>query len=282
MIKFNRYITNDYKDGDVHLAIYNIKRLQELRKYFSGIPQNLSSGNKFCMVGQGYAGRSSGYRYSEDPSVATCPLCLEMAKNWNYGVIDSHVEKNGKFLLSNFSVEKITQWIPPNCSIIISSKSIKVKDEITKEELDVKDIFSASALIAEKCFEPFSSEEAAFNKDILKENIYDIHNAKFIIQGLNYDTKNNIFDGFILRGLKGNNIVSNMTFQQMFNSGFHFESGMPCGSYIKNRKPFVTTEVSENLGVVVPDVKSDEKVKKKTKSDNIDINFMDLSFNEDI
>ena len=248
-VVLNTHVANINKNGDIHLAVPSAARERVIKRAFPNLPRNFQSSSLFCRMERGsYRDRtSSGRRYTENPSAATCTECIAKAAEWNYGDLATISDSgdSSRFRLSKNSVHNIINWIPDSCRIVVSSKSIKVIDSVTNEEIEVKNIDRAAVVVAEKCFKEFSSEEAVSNKNIFSKKIFDFSNNQYVVQGLNINDKKKKFDGFILKSSKGNNLI-NLTFAQLFNQGYHFEDGTPCGEYTDNRQPLVSSEIEED------------------------------------
>ena len=243
-ITLSDHVVNANNRGNIHLAVANFDRANKIKLAFPKLPNNFAPGYKFCMMKQ-YVGQIPGKKYTEDTNQATCQKCLDQARDWEYGVPKVTIEES--FHLSKHSIGQITNWIPQSIQIVVSSEGINVVDDLTDEKISVNNIAKASILVAEKCFQPFS-DKVVSQKNIFTKKIYDFDNGQFIVQGVNFDDKSQKFDGLILRSTKNKHLV-NLTFKQLFNSGFHFEDGTPCGDYVKSRERLIESEIKDSMGL---------------------------------
>jgi len=251
---FSAHIANASKIGDVHLSMRSQARFRELKKYFPNLPKAVSSNVLFCGTVEDdrwACASSSGYKHTEDPNETTCVDCLRKAKEFGYS--QSLGEEVNGFRLSEHSFRNITNWIPDDCKIVVSSKGIEVVDSFTEETLKEKTIKRAATLAAEKCFKPFSSDFITKNDSYLSNDVYDYNNNKYYIQGVNFDSNKKEFNGLILKTAKSETL-SNMTFTELFKLGFHLKDGTPCGDYVNDRGRFVDSEVSDGLGIGMIDL----------------------------
>jgi hypothetical protein len=244
-VTLNDHIVNRGKRGNIHIAVSK-NRFELLKKAFPNLPDSFTWGRKFCMMENGYDGHVSGRQHTESPASSNCNKCRQKAREWEYGVLN--LNSKGTFRLSKTSMQKITSWIPTNCQIVVSCQGIEVVDGLTGERIKVESIAKASVLIAEKCFKPFDPPNLVGDIPFLTKDIYDFNNGKYFAQGINISKTTGKFNGLILRSAK-NDQLQNLTFTQLFELGFHFEDGTPCGEYVKNRQPFVETEVEESMGI---------------------------------
>jgi hypothetical protein len=265
-VTFSPHITNASKRGDIHLSISSSARMRVFKDNFSKIPRNLCQNDKFCQARvNSWNATASGYRYTENPTLATCRDCISKANAWE--VFDNtNCVSNGKFRLSKVSIKNLVKWIPTNCEVLINNKGINVIDGLTKETIKVDSIDKAALLIAEKCFKPFTNEEFCGSEDLLSKSIYDFSSIQYEIQGVNFDKKTKKFSGLILKNCS-NNQLANLTFEMLLELGYYFKGGGPCGSYLKNRKALVDTDIKENMGI---NVDVDNAV-------DLDINILELA-----
>ena len=139
-VTFSPHITNASKRGDIHLSISSSARMRVFKDNFSKIPRNLCQNDKFCQARvNSWNATASGYRYTENPTLATCRDCISKANAWE--VFDNtNCVSNGKFRLSKVSIKNLVKWIPTNCEVLINNKGINVIDGLTEikgEKLDV-------------------------------------------------------------------------------------------------------------------------------------------------
>lgn len=223
---FRNHISNKNNSYEniIHLAPGQMNRFHELRRIFPKIIQ-LNGYQTFCKQ------RSSGKKYTENPSLATCPECLKKAEEYEYK-ISTTSDGGGK--VSKKSIEQITNWIPDGCEIIITKNKVSIIDKATEEKFTAKNIGKASEIILDKFFKPFSPEDVVSNQAIMQKNLFDYNKNLFTIKGINYNSSTNKFDGLILQGK--NNSTLCLTFDDLFKSGFNFEDGSPCGKINNNRK----------------------------------------------
>jgi len=252
-VRFDPHVTNKNATGDIHLSIRTKARWEELKEIFPGVP---SYKHKFCggfVNTTQYSSYNGSYttpsRYTEDPSVATCSLCLQKAEQLDYKVSIAQISNAPNLTLSQESIDNIELWIPVECSIIIEANKIRLVDIATDEDIEVKSIQQACLLITDKCFEPMSYKDVMKDNGAISTKIFDSKGETYTVQGLNLDTESGKFDGLILRSVKKTSQLITLTFSELFYSGFYFEGGAPCGSYLKDREPLTQSEIQETLGI---------------------------------
>ena len=240
---------NNYRGEDVHIGFCANSRLVEARRYYSRNDLPSSSMRLFCGT------ERTMMRYTEDPSVVTCPDCLAHARSFGYCGLISNEEgefssgtsrsSSNSIVLHNDSVTKVVNWVPKDCAIIISNGKIIVRDEKIKNDVEVNSLHKACKVIIESFFEPFQSETILANTSIFSKTISTHGNKRFNVQGFKYDAATQKIDGLILKAEKGNKDLMEATFEDIFYMGYHFEDGSPCGSYVKDRTPIVIEQETE-------------------------------------
>jgi hypothetical protein len=247
--EFSDHITNSNKGGYVHLGISD-KRLSQLKAAYPNLNSGVWSNTKFCGKNNyTYSYSTSGKKWTENPDLVTCQKCLDAAIKLGY-IFSNFPMDDEPLRLAKESIRQVANWIPNSCKIQITSKGIFVEDDVTAEVNKVESINKAAILIGERCFKSFDPG-SSFPPDLLIKDIYDANNNKYTVQGVNIKKETGLFDGLILLPAKNNNL-KNLTFMQLFKSGFHFQDGTPCGEYVEDRKP--SEAEKDAMGIDIIDI----------------------------